>query len=74
MNDIQSTIKKLELLNKRDYIIVTNLIDTLLESEIAPNQKTLESISEVEEMEKNPHLYKSYSCFAEILEEVQSEI
>ncbi len=74
MNDIQIASKKLELLNKRDFIIVSHLIDTLLETEDTTNQETLEAMAEVEEMKKNPDLYKSYSCFAEILEEVQNEI
>ncbi len=39
-----------------------------------PNAETLEAIAEVQEMKKNPHLYKSYSCFAEILEELDNEI
>jgi len=38
------------------------------------NEETLAAFREVEEMKKNPHLYKSYSSFDELLEEVLSEI
>lgn len=38
-----------------------------------PNAETIEAIAEVEAMKKDPHK-KTYSSFAEILEEVNEEI
>ncbi len=38
-----------------------------------PSADTVEAFREVEEMKKNPSMIKSYSCFAEILEEIESE-
>ncbi len=74
MNNIQIASKKLEELNEVHLRAVLNIIDTFLEVQNTPNDETLEAMEEVEEMERNPHLYKSYSCFDEILEEVQNEI
>ena len=37
------------------------------------NKETLAAIREVQEMKKNPHLYKSYSSFDEIMEEIRNE-
>lgn len=39
-----------------------------------PNTETLEAIKEVEEMQKNPSEYKTYSSFSEILNEALKEI
>lgn len=39
-----------------------------------PNTETLEAIKEVEEMQKNPSKYKTYSSFSEILNEALMEI
>ena len=38
-----------------------------------PNNDTLEAFKEVEEMKKNPSTIKSYSCFGELLEEIEAE-
>ncbi len=38
-----------------------------------PNEDTIAAIKEVQEMKKNPHLYKSYNSFSEILEEIELE-
>ena len=37
------------------------------------NAETLEAIKEVEEMKKNPSKVKSYSCFEDLLKEVEEE-
>ena len=37
------------------------------------NTDTLEAFKEVEEMKKNPSTIKSYSCFGELLEEIEAE-
>ncbi len=50
-----------------------NYVKDLVEEDES-SEGLIEAIREVEEMEKNPHLYKSYSCFAEILEELENEI
>ncbi len=39
-----------------------------------PNTQTIEAIKEVENMKKNPHLYKSYNSFSEIIQEIDDEI
>lgn len=39
-----------------------------------PNTETLEAIKEIEEMQKNPSQYKTYSSFSEILSEALKEI
>jgi hypothetical protein len=39
-----------------------------------PNTETLEAIKEVEEMQKDPSNYKTYSSFSEILNEALKEI
>ncbi len=44
------------------------------QNEYTPNAETLEAIKEVEEMKKNPHLYKSYNSFNEILQELDNEV
>jgi len=36
-------------------------------------KELLEAMAEVEEMKKNPHLYKSYNSFQEVLDEVLNE-
>ena len=37
------------------------------------NKETLEAFKEVEEIKKNPHLYKSYDTFQELLDDLDSE-
>ncbi len=37
------------------------------------NAETLEAIKEVEEMKKNPAAVKSYSCFEDLLKEIEGE-
>ncbi len=39
-----------------------------------PNEETLEAIREVEQMQKNPSGYRTYSSFNEILSEALKEI
>lgn len=38
-----------------------------------PNAETLEALKEVEEMKKNPSCVKSYSCFGDLLKEIEAE-
>lgn len=38
-----------------------------------PNMDTLKALSEVETMKEHPELYKSYSSFQELLDEVKEE-
>ncbi len=35
-----------------------------------PNEETLKAMEEVKEMEKNPHLYKSYSNVDEMIKDI----
>lgn len=37
------------------------------------NAETLEAFREVEEMKKNPSMVKSYSCFEDLLKEIEGE-
>ena len=37
------------------------------------NAETLEAFREVEEMKKNPSKVKSYSCFGDLLKEIEDE-
>lgn len=37
------------------------------------NAETLEAFREVEEMKKNPSMVKSYSCFGDLLKEIEGE-
>ncbi len=37
------------------------------------NTETLEAFREVEEMKKNPSMVKSYSCFGDLLKEIEDE-
>ncbi len=37
------------------------------------NTETLEAFREVEEMKKNPSKVKSYSCFGDLLKEIEDE-
>ena len=37
------------------------------------NEETLAAIREVQEMKKNPHLYKSYSSVEELFEDLDSD-
>ena len=37
------------------------------------NAETLEAFREVEEMKKNPSMVKSYSCFGDLLKEIEDE-
>ena len=37
------------------------------------NNETIEAFKEVEEMRKNPSMIKSYSCFNDLLKEVENE-
>ncbi|MBQ9767863.1 MAG: type II toxin-antitoxin system RelB/DinJ family antitoxin [Lachnospiraceae bacterium] len=37
------------------------------------NSETLEAFREVEEMKKNPSMVKSYSCFKDLLKEIEGE-
>ena len=37
------------------------------------NAETLEAFREVEEMKRNPSMVKSYSCFGDLLKEIEDE-
>ncbi len=38
-----------------------------------PNPDTIEAFKEIEEMKKNPSMMKSYSCFGDLLKEIEAE-
>ncbi len=62
--------------NDNDEITITEEYGRLIieKSGHIPNAETLKAIEEVEEMKKNPHLYKSYNSFSEILDEINEEL
>ena len=39
-----------------------------------PNAETIAAIEEVQQMKKNPSLYKSYASFSELLKEVEADV
>ncbi len=43
---------------------------TIARVEKVPNAETLEAIAEVQEMKKNPHLYKSYDDVDEMMRDI----
>lgn len=52
-----------------NQVIRTNSIPFELKADI-PNEETLQAIAEVEEMEKDPSKYKSYSSIDELVEDL----
>lgn len=40
----------------------------------APNAETLMAITEVQQMKRNPSLYKSYANFSELLKEMEKDV
>ena len=50
-----------------------NAIPFIIQREV-PNADTVAAMKEVEEMERHPERYKSYSSFSEILDEVMADV
>lgn len=50
-----------------------NAIPFSIQREV-PNADTIAAIKEIEEMEKHPEEYKSYSSFAELVNEVMQDV
>ena len=77
-SNMEKTCKKMGLTVTAAYTMfatkVTN--EQRIPFEIARdhfNVETLEAFREVEEMKKNPSKVKSYSCFGDLLKEIEDE-
>ncbi len=51
--------------------LIKHMIDEIEHK--TPNKETLEAIKELEEIHKNPNLYKTYNSFSEIIKEIELE-
>ncbi len=58
--------------NDSDEITITEEYGRLVIEKVGhiPNAETLKAIEEVEEMKKNPHLYKSYNDVDEMMRDI----
>ncbi len=77
MSTKEQIITVLDFMSEEQLLVVLNNLKqtyVISQKEDVPNAETLEAIKEVEDMQKNPHLYKSYTCFSEILEELENEV
>lgn len=67
-NADKSLLSMLKAINEK----LTTPYEIVKEKEKKPSKRLLKAIKEVEEMQKNPHLYKSYSSIEEFKQALES--